>query len=541
MLKSVKSGDRPQFLQFLRATALIVLAISAPLPAQVVEVPELGRLEFPNSGAAEAQQAFTRGALLLHSFEYEDAREAFQEARSIDPDFALAAWGEAMTHNHPLWRQQDREAALEALAGYAPTREARLAKAPSERERGYLEAVEILYGEGGKEERDAAYEAAMAGLAERYPDDLEARAFYALSILGTTQGVRDFRAFMRAGAVAEEVFDANPRHPGAAHYLIHSYDDPVHAPLGLRAARVYASIAPAASHAQHMISHIFVALGRWESSVDSNVRAFEVSRERMERKGLGSSALNFHALQWLQYSYLQLGRWEEARRLLEDMKGYLQGNDAGGHDHGGGGGSNRDRWYHSTMRAAWVVETGGRDVPAESTEGVSLHGRALSAFATGYAAARRGDVSTLRAASEGLSADVGAEAAEDDVVERVMEKSLRALLLLAEERHDEALALLAQAAEAEGALPLEYGPPAIVKPSHELYGEVLIELGRAQEARQTFEQALSRAPRRTLSLAGLAAAARAQGDAETVARACGELASIRADADQGLALPAACG
>src|SRR5678816_2808294 len=155
---------------------------------------------------------------------------------------------------------------------------------------------------------DRAYAEAMHRLADRYPDDLEARAFWALAILGTAQGVRDYSVYMSAAAIAEEVFAANPRHPGAAHYLIHSYDDPIHAPLGLRAARTYARIAPAASHAQHMISHIYVALGWWEDSVQSNVNAVAVSIERRKRKRLGPAAVNYHSLQWLVYSYLQLGR-----------------------------------------------------------------------------------------------------------------------------------------------------------------------------------------------------------------------------------------
>lgn len=514
------------------AAASLLLAASlarGPLLAEVVEVPELGRLEFPNSGAAEAQQPFVRGVLLLHSFEFDDACEAFQQARRIDPDFALAAWGEAMTHNHPLWRQQDHAAALAALATYGPSREARLAKAPTEREKGYLEAVEILYGEGSKHERDAAYEAAMAALSARYPDDLEAKAFYALSILGTTGGVRDFRTFMRAAAVAEEVFAANPRHPGAAHYLIHSYDDPIHAPLGLRAARVYAGIAPAASHAQHMISHIYVALGRWQESVDSNVIAFEVSRQRRERKGLGVDDLSFHALHWLIYSYLQLGRFEEAKELVDDMRSYAE---QSGSPHSGG--------YYAAIRAAWVVETGGRDAPPLASDALSLHARAVDAFATGYAAYRHGDLAGLRAASKRLSGEFGSGAGDDDAEERVLEKSLRALWLYAEGRSEEAMTLFSQATASEAALPLEYGPPPIVKPSHELYGELLLELGRPAEARRRFDEALSRAPRRSRSLAGLARAARADGDGATANQACDELAAILARADEAVTLPDAC-
>jgi tetratricopeptide (TPR) repeat protein len=227
-----------------KAVLLGVLVLIAMASLTIDAEEKLGSIDFPNSGKPEAQQAFIRAVLLLHSFEFEDAAEAFIETQEIDPDFALAYWGEAMTHNHPLWRFQDRDAALAALAKYAPTGRERLQKAPTERERGYLEAVEVLFGEGDKVARDEAYSEAMRELSERYPEDLEARSFYALSILGTAQGERDFATYMRAGEVTEEVFDANPQHPGAVHYMIHSYDDPVHAPLGLRAARVYAKIAP---------------------------------------------------------------------------------------------------------------------------------------------------------------------------------------------------------------------------------------------------------------------------------------------------------
>src|SRR5690606_15789431 len=169
-------------------------------------------------------------------------------------------WGEALTHHHPIWMEQDRDAALAALDALATSPEARLALAPTEREKDYLRTLDVLFGEGEKEARDDAYAEAMAALAARYPDDLDAAAFHALALLGTAHEGRDFATYMRAAAVAEAVFDRNPRHPGAAHYLIHAYDDPVHAPPGLRPARAYAEIAPDASHALHMPSHIYVAL-----------------------------------------------------------------------------------------------------------------------------------------------------------------------------------------------------------------------------------------------------------------------------------------
>jgi tetratricopeptide (TPR) repeat protein len=498
-----------------------------------------------NSGAPEAQDAFTRAVLLLHSFEYEDAREAFQEARAIDGDFAMAFWGEAMTYNHPLWRAQDRDAALAALAGLAPTPSARAVKAPTEREKGFLNAVELLYGQGEKEARDEAYSRAMGELSARFPDDLEARAFYALSILGTAQGVRDFSIYMRAGAVAEEVFAANPDHPGAAHYLIHSYDDPVHAPLGLRAARVYARIAPAASHAQHMISHIYVALGEWPESVDANVKSFAVSVDRRARKNLGVDALNYHSLQWLEYSYLQLGRFQEARGRLEEMTRYARQSN-----------SPRALWYHAAMRAAWIVETGGQTAPPEMRpDETQVTGAVADLFASGYAALKGGDLDLARQSAErmgerhdsaasghlcGQRSSYEETSRKDLIVAQVMQDSLRALIALEQGETDAALQLLDQATSAEGDLPLEFGPPIIVKPSHELYGEVLLKLGRPLEARDMFLQALARAPRRSLALAGLARAARELGDLSGASSACAELASIYNGADEGARRPAAC-
>lgn len=532
-----------------RLTSVTLILVSSIMPiqlAQAATVATLGTLDFPNSGKPEAQDAFYRGVLLLHSFEYEDAREAFQQAQAIDPGFALAYWGEAMTHNHPLWRQQDRTAARDALAKLAPTAQQRLAETPTERERGYLAALEVLYGDGDKVERDVAYASAMRDLSRRYPDDLEAKSFYALSILGTTQGLRDFRTYMRAGAIVEEVFAENPRHPGAVHYLIHSYDDPVHAPLGLRAARVYADISPAASHAQHMISHIYVALGEWADSVDSNVKAFEVSRERQERKGLGVDALNYHAFHWLAYSYLQLGRFEDARRIMDAMRSYAEQS-----------GTARSHWHYAAMRANWAAEAGGLNVPASlGGDAMSLNIAAMDLFATGYAAASAGDTATAERVLEQLTAarqaatqseaetqhDVSADVSAATLEEaEVMEDCLRALLELEKGRNERALELLAKATAVEGARPLEYGPPSIPKPSHELYGEVLLRLDRPEEALTQFERALERAPRRRLALAGLAKAAEVKGDQTLVGTACSDLTRILAGADSQVERPGVCG
>src|SRR5213594_190943 len=287
--------------------ALACFLAGASLSAQT---PGLGTITFPNSGAATAQAPFIRGVVLLHSFEYQDAAQAFREAQRIDRGFALAYWGEALTYTHPVWNEQDRNAARAALQRLGPTPAARRAKAPTPRERAYLAAVETLYGDGSKAERDSAYSLAMERVMTRFPADSEAKVFYALSLLGLNQGVRDTTTYLRAAAIVEQVFRENPNHPGAAHLLIHCYDDPVHAPLGLPAARAYSKIAPDAAHAQHMTTHIFVALGMWDGVVSQNEIAS--GRDR-------SAWTPNHYTHWLGYGLLEQGRYREALRLLTLM------------------------------------------------------------------------------------------------------------------------------------------------------------------------------------------------------------------------------
>ncbi len=512
-----------------RFAAVAVLAVA--LPSFAAGPADLGRVDFPNSGAPAAQEAFLHGVLLLHSFEFEDAAEAFRDAEGIDPGFALAYWGEAMTYNHPLWAQQDRTAALAALARLAPTPEGRLAKAPTEREKDFLRAVEVLYGEGPKGERDVAYMKFMDRLRAKYPDDLEVAAFDAVAILGSVPD-RDFRTYMRAASVAEEVFARNPLHPGAAHYLIHSYDDPIHAPLGLRAARVYAGIAPAASHAQHMISHIYTALGEWDPVVRANEIAVDVSEKRLVRKGLPLSGRSHHALYWLEYALLQEGRADEAREKLATAQA-----DALAAPNEG------NLWHAAEMRTHWLVNhpAGSLDAapvyggaPALPTVVADRFGRSLEALRDGDLEAARQLEAEVRSLVEGARPTPESElydhddvvAARDIEVARILDLELRSMILWRQGRSAEAVALVSEATAAEDARPLEYGPPDVVKPTHELRGEMLLLLGRPAEARTEFDHALLLAPRRTRSLVGLAAAARAAGDPAAAADAERILASF---------------
>ncbi len=503
-----------------RRALVLALAAASPVAAQS---PRLGTISFPNSGPRAAQRPFLRGVLLLHSFEYDDAGAAFREAQRLAPGFALAYWGEALTLTHPVWNEQDLDSARAVLARLAPTPAARRAKAVSPREQRYLEAVEILYGDGAKARRDTLYSAAMGRLAAAYPADLEAQAFYALSLMGLSQSVRNVPAYMRAGALAGEVFLKNPDHPGAAHYVIHAFDDPAHAPLGLRAARAYSKIAPGADHAQHMTSHIFVALGMWDETVTANETAVGADRTVWPPG---------HYTAWLGYGYAQQGRLAEARRLLETVRPNL-----------GDPPRPSRRTYLLTMRAHYLVlsERWSDSVVAWPLDGTGVSGvpRAMDAFALGYAALRRGDRPAADSLLRALTALADTAAPANDryggnpVVPGILATELRALARAADGAGDEAIALLREAAGREAALPLEYGPPDLVKPPRELLGELLLAQGKAAEAQREFTNALALTPRRTQSLLGLARAATAAGDAAAASQALAELRAIwrRADAD----------
>lgn len=512
-------------------TIIFTAATLVAAQLAVAQRAEYGKTTFPTSGAPEAQGAFLKGLLMLHSFEYEDAREAFQEAQRIDPNFAMAYWGEAMTHNHPIWMEQDREAARAALAKLASDSAGRLAKAATEREKDYLRALDVLFGDGEKKERDLAYAEAMGRLAAKYPDDLDAAAFHAVALLGTCHEGRDFSIYMKAAAIVEEVFAKNPQHPGAAHYLIHSYDDPIHAPLGLRPARVYAKIAPAASHALHMPSHIFFAMGMWDEASKSNENSYAAAKAWAERKHVPLGGHGYHAIWWLSYSYLQQGKYAEARKLLDIVEENFNQNRSSG----------MARSHLVRMRAAYLIETqkwnsDALRVKLEASE-MSLGTAAIDLFVNGLAALKTGN----RAAAERALDDIKArralspkESAEYKNGAEIVELELEALLKLGDGKSEAAIELMTNATTIEDAMPLDFGPPWPTKPSHELFGEILLNLNRPAEAMQQFKLALKRAPRRASSLLGLARAASRASETKTAQQAYAELNLMWHDADNEL-------
>jgi tetratricopeptide (TPR) repeat protein len=492
--------------------ALLLVRVAA------AQTPHLGTIDFPNSGVAAAQPAFIRGLLLLHSFEYGPAATAFQEAERLDPSFAMAYWGEALTYTHPVWNQQDVNAGRAALQRLAPTTAARSAKAATARERAYLAAVERLYGSGSKAPRDTAYSLAMGRLVARFPTDLDAKVFYAASLLGLNQGDRDTVTYLRAARILEQVFRAAPGHPGAAHLLIHCYDDPAHARFGLPAARVYATIAPDAPHAHHMTTHIFLALGMWDDVVSQNEIAAGADR---------ASWTPTHYTYWLGYGYLQQGRYGEALRHLE----LVHHNMAMGHGNVPA--------LLVEMCGDYIVTTEQWDSSCLGWNDVDLSGmrtrdKALGAFLQGFSALKRGD--RARAGRQLTTIEVldRGRGPRGDPVPYILELELRGFLAQADGKVSDAVTSLRQAAGLEDAMPFEFGPPVTVKPSHELLGEVLLQAGRPREAEGEFTRALRLAPKRARSLIGLARAATAAGDQSTAARASADLQVIWHAADPGV-------
>jgi tetratricopeptide (TPR) repeat protein len=329
-----------------RPTDVVAQHVHTQAPARSADDGSpVGKIEFPNSGSSSAQPYFLRGVALLHTFSYDRARTAFQKAERIDPNFALAYWGEALSDRWPQGLSEDTVAALAALNRLAPTTAARAAKAHTARERAYLAAVETLFGmntlpgdsqiagnSGLRLRIDSAritrYTEMMRALHDAYPDDDEAAAFYAHALMNRRNlewkdPDQFFRTSIAMAAAVEGVFARNPKHPGAAHFLIHAYDDARLAPLGVRAARAFAAIAPAEAHAQHMPSHIFIRYGQWDDVVSSNERAWAISRKDA---GTGSDApleYDWHNASFLQYGYLQQGRWHEAKRLADSANALL--------------------------------------------------------------------------------------------------------------------------------------------------------------------------------------------------------------------------
>lgn len=483
--------------------------------------PSLGKVDFPTSAKSkEAQEKFLLGVASMFSFEYEDALEYFQAASKIEPDFALAYWGEAMTYNHPLWSQQDQSAGKQALEKIKDTSKL------TERERAYINAVKALYGNGDKPTRDKAYMLEMENIYRNFPNDLEAASFYSLSIMGAIRpGDRDAtNRQMQAGVIAMEVYQKNPNHPGAAHYIIHAFDDPDHAILALNAAKRYAQIAPSAGHALHMPAHIFFSLGMWAEAEKSNEAAWIASNEWVKHKNHPSYLVDNHSLHWLTYVYLQQGRFEKAAEMLKLMRQSI--NDAGS--------SAYFENYYSMMAAAYVMETESWDLVPEifapvkkgkdrkniSAANPRNSSTLLPIFIEGYVAARRGitdaekDAADLRLMGQPMSDQSEGMNLNRKRFFNVLALEIEALLKASKGDLAGAIEILKQASAEEESVTMVAGPTPFIKPSHELLGEMLLRADKAKEATQAFAMSLQRQPNRARSLLGAARAAAKSGDSQ---------------------------
>ncbi len=507
---------------------------------------QLGVLHFTFTGSEAAMPHFTKGLKLLHNFEFDDAANSFLEAQKIDSNFVMAYWGEAMTYNHPLWRQQDYEKGWTAIVKLGETPEERAAKAVTDLERDFLRSAEILYGIGEKNQRDSAYSKYLEKMYETYPGNEEVAAFYALSLLGAVPVGRDAEAYEKSAAIVQGILKENPNHPGALHYLIHSYDDPAHAVKALNAAHRYSEVAADATHALHMPSHIFVAVGMWDEVVSSNIDSWEASVRRMKEKKLDNNARSYHAFHWLMYGLLQQGKHAEARRILNDMKKYTDELP-----------SKNARDYLVGMKGNYLIETGDWDSEIAGfeckLEDLNVATRAAFHFIEGMKAFRGKDEASLASVIDNMEKE--RKTAANLVSEKgipmcapgpasyapnqldvdqanIMEMELRSLFAQLQDDNAGAEKWLKNAVRLQSEISYSYGPPPIVMPSWELYGEYLLAQGRAKDALLQFEKALEKGPKRVMALRGKLEAARLLEDGEMIKETEEVLNEILKQADQ---------
>lgn len=485
----------------------------------------LGVVKFEVSGKDAAIPHFEKGLLLLHSFEFDDARESFLKAQEIDPKMAMAYWGEAMSYNHPLWSEQDfpnGTAALEKLKLQGEI------EGQSAVEKDFLKAVEILYTpKTSKPDRDLAYMKFMEDLYKKHPSNHEVAAFYSLSLMGSVKEGRNDSIYGLGADVAKKIIRENANHPGALHYLIHSYDDPTHAFLALDAANAYSQVAPDASHALHMPSHIYVALGMWNEVVSSNVHSYQASLNRMNDKGLDNDARGYHAFHWLEYGYLQKGKVEDARKMVLEMEQFVKDKP-----------SKRARVHMVFLKGTFLTETDLWDDPVVNISidvaDLNIAVRSQNNFLNGMKAYKSGTLEELNAVIEKISADIEKESllvdniksgfavcatttretpSQSDIDDAiVMKTQLLALRAWKSGNKSKTEQWLKKSVELDEQLSYSYGPPFIQKPTHELYAEWLLENNRPEEAIKQYEYSLKKGTKRVVSLNGIKKSALMIGD-----------------------------
>ncbi len=482
------------------------------------EAEGLGTVHFPVSCKPDVQAAFTRAVALLHSFGYEEARNAFADVAERDPACGMAQWGIAMTYYHPIWAPP---APSELAPGRAAAEKAAALGARTDRERGYIAAIGTFYRDSDKTDhraRAAAYQAALDDLSRRFPDDHEATIFYAMMLVSTAPASDATLAQQRkAGEILNGLLKAEPQHPGIVHYLIHSFDYPLLADQALAAARAYARIAPSAPHALHMPSHIFTRLGLWQESIDSNIASADAARRQVARNHPGAASFNaLHALDYLEYAYLQIDDQARAKATLTEAASAKTFDDD----------SFAAGYALAAIPARWALERRDWAVAAALTPSqVELswqrfpYAPAVTYFARAIGAARTGQLDQARAALGKLD-EIHAGlvktpiAGPYDWTSQVESMRLAAAAWLAasEGKKDEALKLARSAADLDDKAGKHPVTPGAVLPARELLGDLLLDLGRAAEALPEYEASLRSAPNRFNSLYGAARAAELSGD-----------------------------
>jgi tetratricopeptide (TPR) repeat protein len=504
----------------------------------------LGHVHMDTSCSPSVSADFDRALAMLHNFWFARALEAFKKVIQADPQCAMAYWGAAMTYNHPFWDAPTRE---DESAAWALVQKGRQTTKKTPRDEMYLDAVAALYkdaGAGSKSERDEAYKNAMKAVYEKYPDD-EVKLFYGLSILGTIkEGTPGFERQAVAAKLFEEVYAKKPEHPGALHYLIHVYDDPEHAVDGLKAARAYAKAAAAVPHAQHMPSHIFTRLGYWEESAAANENAWRTSEDDVKRAGESGEYRDFHSLNYLQYAYLQLGRYRDAKRVTDMIKAEYEALPnkktaldtpelQARHVRGRTIYALPDRvaYGYFDMLARYIVETGTwQEVPkiplvAPSRDFVAmkLQLQAIAADAAGAKAAANQIVA--------LSNEPGQHPFVKQII-TMQAKEAEAIAARASGDIEGAMAMMNEAVAVEDSIYALSQPPYPIIPVHELYGTMLLEVKRPAEAMKHFTETLKRTPGRPKAIYGIARAAESLGDRQTAMKRYTEFLELWKQADK---------
>src|ERR1700676_635577 len=467
--------------------------------------PQLGQVNFPTSCSAQAQPLMETGVALLHSFQYLQADQTFSEAAKRDPKCALAYWGKAMARYEQLWEFPSHNT---LKLGAEDIRRAQAATASTPRERAYIAAATALYLADPKlteTEQVKAYSAALASLHQQSPDDVNATAFYALSLVALAEQQEvDVRANRQAAiAILEPLCQAAPNNPGPAHYLIHATDTPEFASLGLEAARAYAKIAPDSSHAIHMPSHIFVRLGLWQESIASNVAA-SASAAKATQEHRSGPHYQFHALDFLNYSYLQSGQASQARQLVQDLPSVPGADRESIAEHQAWFAARNALELHRWKEAAALPIP---KIPRDSQESI-YRVRAIGA-------ARSGDLDSARKDLQKF-VDISAEdqhKAHQHHADKAQDKSIpqleaEAWVTFAEDRPDEAVKALRAAADREDA----DGDDSLAMPAREMLADMLLELKQPTEALAEYKSALKNSPNRFDSLYGAGHAAQLEGD-----------------------------